>query len=361
MSINEEVLKKYLEGKFEGKKIKRINIGPLGRGCIGIGYLVEFEIEGKKYRKVLKSLHSEHMGSEYPADRAQSLLLAHHTYNKMGNHIRSLDVIGTCENGRLLPIGEAQEFYILMDEAKGKDFFDDIKRIAKENVFSKTDEQKIIALAEFLAKIHRRRHKSETLYKRKIRDTIGSGVSIMGVLDMYPEDLKWFRKEKQAELVGKVVEHWAGEKHLSHRLCEVHGDFHPGNIWFNDNLNFTLLDRSRGEYGEAADDLTAFLINFIFYSLIYQNSFEGALSRLFYLFIDKYFELTKDEEMSKVISPYWAFRTVVVCNPHAYFYPDSFFESKEKALLVRKKMINFAFNVLEAKKFSWKKIKVYAS
>ncbi|MFZ2970418.1 MAG: hypothetical protein WA063_04685, partial [Minisyncoccia bacterium] len=312
MKINRASLKEYFEGHFNGKKIKKIKISPLGKGCIGIGHLVKFEIGGKKYHKVLKSLYSEHMGSEYPADRAQSLLLAHHTYNKMNNHVKSLDVIGACENGSILPIGEAQEFFIIMDEARGKDFFGDIKRIAVKNEFSKIDERKVLVLAEFLAKIHNDKLKSETLYKRKIRDTIGSGVSIMGVLDMYPENLSWFKKEKQAALVGKAVEHWAKEKYLSHRLCKIHGDFHPGNIWFMDDLSFTLLDRSRGENGEAADDITAFLINFIFYSLVYQESFKGALSRLLYIFIDKYFELTRDEEMGKIIAPYWAFRTVVV-------------------------------------------------
>ncbi|MFA6097709.1 MAG: aminoglycoside phosphotransferase family protein [Candidatus Paceibacterota bacterium] len=359
MEINKISLKKYFESRFDGRKIDRIEILPLGKGCIGIGSLVEFEIGGTKYRKVLKSLFCEHMGSEYPADRAQSLLLAHHTFNDMDNHVRSFDVVGVSGSGSVLPIGDAQEFFIFMDEAKGTDLFSDIKRIAKNDEYSQNDKEKVLILAKYLAKLHSKKFKSDSLYKRKIRDTIGSGVSIMGVLDMYPENLSWFGPGVQAEIVKKAVEHWMLEKYRSERLCEIHGDFHPGNIWFMDKNDFTLLDRSRGRYGEAADDITAFLINFIFYSLVHRGEFDGALAELFHIFIDEYLRRTQDEEMAGVIAPYWAFRMVVVCNPHPFFYPDSFYEDERTALAVRKKMINFALNALDAKTFEWKKMNSY--
>lgn len=360
MEINRKYFAGYLEDHI-GKKIKNLRIKPLGKGCIGAGYLVEFEAGDEKYRKVLKSLYSEHMGSEYPADRAQSLLLAHQTFNDMENHVRSVDVIGACENGKILPIGEAQEFFILTDEASGTDLFSDIRRIASSCEYKKEDKEKMLILANFLSDLHGRKFGSETLYKRKIRDTIGSGVSIMGVLDMYPEKLSWFSSKEQAEIVKKAVEHWSKEKYYSGRLCEIHGDFHPGNIWFKESGEFTLLDRSRGRYGEAADDITAFLVNFIFYSVVYEGSFAGPLSELLDIFIGAYTELSGDHELGKVIAPYWAFRTVVVCNPHPFFYPDSFFGNKKIALTVRKKMINFAMNALDAKKFNWKEINNYLS
>ena len=358
MEINQSALKKYLEDLFGGS-ITRIKMSTLGKGCIGIGYLLEFETSKNRYRRVLKCMYSEHLGSDYPADRAQSLILAHHTYNRMDNHVESLDVVGVDRKGNILPVGKAEDFYILMDEAKGKDFFSDLRRIAAEKKFTKEDKERVVVLAKYLAELHAKRFQSESLYRRKIRDTVGSGVSIMGILDMYPEKVSWFSHKMQAELVKKAIEHWSEERYRSDRLCEIHGDFHPGNIWFRDSGDFILLDRSRGQFGEAADDITAFLINFIFYSVMYEGGFTGPLAELCQAFIDNYLKLTKDKDLGKVISPYWAFRTVVVCNPHPAFYPDSFFESQKKAKDVRKKMLNFAFNSLEEKNFNWKKIDSY--
>jgi aminoglycoside phosphotransferase (APT) family kinase protein len=50
-------------------------------------------------------------------------------------------------------------------------------------------------------------------------------------------------------------------KSLTHRLRQVHGDFHPWNILFRSAAEFSLLDRSRGEYGDPADDFRGFLSN----------------------------------------------------------------------------------------------------
>ncbi len=356
MTINESGLKKYLENKFKGK-IDSFAMNPLGKGCLGIGYLLEFEINGEKYRKILKSLFTENMGKDYPADRAQSLILAHFSYSLMENHIKSVDVIGLEKNGGVISVGGAKEFFIIMEEAGGEDYFNDLKKIGQRNKIENADKNKALILARFLAKLHKEKFDKESLYKRKIRDVVGAGESIMGFMDMYPEKLDWFPQKTQIKIVQKAVEYWMKDKYKTKRLCRVHGDFHPGNIWFKNATDFALLDRARGEFGEAADDITALAINFIFYSLIYKGEFSGALKELSDIFVKEYFRLSGDKEMEKIIAPYWAFRAAVLCNP--CFYPDSFFNDSKKAIFVRKKMIDFSVNILEDKKFSWKKINDY--
>ena len=40
----------------------------------------------------------------------------------------------------------------------------------------------------------------------------------------------------------------------------MHGDFHPWNLLFREGVEFSVLDRSRGEWGEPADDVIRALI-----------------------------------------------------------------------------------------------------
>ena len=68
------------------------------------------------------------------------------------------------------------------------------------------------------------------------------------------------------------------------RLCQVHGDFHPWNVMFRNGTDFSVLDRSRGEWGEAADDITAMAMNYIFYSVQKSFRLSGDLKDLFELF-----------------------------------------------------------------------------
>jgi len=60
-------------------------------------------------------------------------------------------------------------------------------------------------------------------------------------------------------------------------LRQIHGDFHPWNILFRPGIDFQLLDRSRGEYGDPADDLTSLTVNYFFFSLQRSGRLEDPL------------------------------------------------------------------------------------
>lgn len=129
----------------------------------------------------------------------------------------------------------------------------------------------------------------------------------------------------------------------------MHGDFHPGNIWFSDS-DFVLLDRSRGEFGEPGDDVSCLTTNYIFYALQHKGNFSGPFKELFELFWERYLEKTEDHEILEVLGPFYAFRVVVVSNP--LFYPDVSDE-------VRRGMFNFANSVLEEEQFDISKVNRY--
>ena len=137
---------------------------------------------------------------------------------------------------------------------------------------------------------------------------------------------------------------------MTHRLCQAHGDFHPWNVMFRSGTDFSVLDRSRGEWGEAADDVTAMTTNYIFYSVQKSLSLEGGLADLFELFFENYLDKTGDDELLRVIAPFFAFRMMVVASPT--WYP----------LLsgdVRRTLFNFLENVLDAEEFDYKQVNRY--
>jgi len=139
-------------------------------------------------------------------------------------------------------------------------------------------------------------------------------------------------------------------KDRAHRLRQVHGDFHPWNILFQDGVNFRLLDRSRGEYGDPADDVTCLTANYIFFSLQRSGRLEGSFGNLFQRFWDRYLEKTGDREILQVAAPFFAFRGLVMASPVWYpALPDA----------VRRKLIAFILKVLEEPVFDPREVNAY--
>ena len=108
-----------------------------------------------------------------------------------------------------------------------------------------------------------------------------------------------------------------------HRLSRVHGDFHPWNLLFREGTDFTVLDRSRGDWGEPADDVAALAINYLFYGLRKQARSESAVVAepfvyLLRTFIDVYLKASGDHEMLEVLPPFLAFRALVIAHPRWY-------------------------------------------
>ena len=132
-------------------------------------------------------------------------------------------------------------------------------------------------------------------------------------------------------------------------MCSVHGDYHPGNIRLHGD-DFVLLDRSRGTWGEAADDVSCLSMNYIHYAVKDSGTFAGPFAELFRIFLETYLEKTHDEGFFEVTQPFFAFRVLVIANPR--FYPDDRTETKRK-------LIDFGFSVLRTSRFEPEKIADY--
>jgi len=88
-------------------------------------------------------------------------------------------------------------------------------------------------------------------------------------------------------------------------------------------VDFSLLDRSRGEWGEPADDVAGLAVNYLFFGLRKSAATDPAVvaepfAALFRAFLDIYLDATGDRELLEVLPPFLAFRALVIAHPRWY-------------------------------------------
>jgi serine/threonine protein kinase len=339
----------YLKKSY-GQNTKLLGIEPLGEGVHGAAYRVKFTSPHEERTLIMKALFPSRFGHDHYSDRAQVLLLANANYNHMPKHIKAVDVVGESPD-RLISVKHAKEFYIFMEEAGGESYFKDLDAILKRGVLNTLDMERAKMLAHFLADIHAIRYSGQdakVLYRRRIRDLIGHGECVMGIIDAYGS-VDFTTDGELVAYAGRCLNWWGKIRDKGERLCNVHGDYHPGNIRLKGD-DFVLLDRSRGSWGEPADDVSCLSINYIHYAIKDRGTFEGPFAELFRLFLEAYLEKTKDDGFFEVAQPFFAFRVLVIANPK--FYPHDTIETKRK-------LIDFGLSVLETERFHTEHISDY--
>jgi aminoglycoside phosphotransferase (APT) family kinase protein len=276
------------------------------------------------------------------ADRAQAHLWSHHAFNHLPRHVSSLDVGAVRANGSLNSLGDAEEFFLLTDYVPGTGYKADLARLRDADVLQDLDTQRADALCDYLIEIHRVPGPDPGLYVRRIRELVGHGECIMGLADSYaPHALI---PPALLEEIEHLCVKWRWRlKTRTHRLRQVHGDFHPWNILFEDGSSrFHVLDRSRGEWGDAADDVSSLTANYLFFSLQRHGRLDGALGTLFHRFWQRYLDGSGDMGMLEAVAPFFAFRGLVMASP--VWYPTLADE-------VRRKLLAFITAVLKADRF----------
>ena len=139
-------------------------------------------------------------------------------------------------------------------------------------------------------------------------------------------------------------------KPLSHRLCQVHGDFHPFNVLFGEGTDFTVIDRSRGAWGMAEDDVSCLVINYLFFGLQQNGRFSHPFTDLYHTFWQTYLDNHDDLELFDTIAPWFAWRALVLASPK--WYPTI-------SHATRHQLLTFAQNVLAAPTFDYVHVESY--
>ena len=282
---------------------------------------LQFEVDGQTRRAVLHTIKPGPFGHEHLADRAGELLWCHEVFNRLPRHVRSLDVGGFLPNHLPTSLGPIDEFFLLTDYVEGSEYAHDLVRLREGGSMTPLDRHRADALCDYLIEIHRVKTKQPGLYIRRVRELIGHHQCIMGLIDSYPTDHPWITSSMLESIERKTIAWRWKMKARTHRLAQVHGDFHPWNILFEeDSTRFHVLDRSRGEWGDPADDVTSITLNYVFESLQATGQLTGVFADLYHRFWDRYLAATGDREMLEIAGLFVAFRGLVMASP--VWYPQ---------------------------------------
>jgi aminoglycoside phosphotransferase (APT) family kinase protein len=266
---------------------------------------------------VWRTAGANDFGHDRRADRAQATLEAFDDFRLMPRHVQALDVGAIAPGGALISLRDAGELYLITSWAEGAIYAGDLRRIAAEGVARDLDLGRADALASHLAELHC--EPGDGSYRRAIRDLIGHGEGIFGIIDSYPDDVPAAPPARLRAIEARCVDWRWRLRGRDRRLARTHGDFHPFNVVFGEGTSFTLLDASRGAAGDPADDLTAMAINYVFFAIDRPDAWPRGLAPLWRRFWRTYAQARDDAGLAEAAPPYFAWRALVLANPR--FYP----------------------------------------
>ncbi len=321
-----EGLRKLVRERFPGCEIVEAEaLGPdAGRGATekveGYGAPLRLRLLGPEGARTLvfRTVTPNAFGHDRRSDRAGQLLLAFDTFGLVPDHVAALDVGAVLAGGRLESLRESGEFWLLTTFAEGRLYAEDLRRVAAEGAAPR-DARRCEALAQWLARLHAERIDDADGYRRAVRDLLGHGEGIFGMVDGYPGGAPGAPPERLRRIEERCLRWRWRLRGRERRLARIHGDFHPFNLLFGEGERFTLVDASRGCRGDPADDVTAMAVNYVFFALDRPGAWVGGLGGLWRRFLDAYGAESGDREVLDVAPPWLAWRCLVLASPR--FYP----------------------------------------
>lgn len=355
IELTRENIERYLREAL-GDDVRLTAMGDIGsldeQGIKDFGYgkpiLIRWERGGKTGEAVVSVMRGDRYGHQDYWDRARIVMFQYETGARMERHVRPLGMGYVGPRGRLVPVRGVQEFFIVNEKLEGSDYFLELDRI-RGGDFGERDLDLARDFARWLGRVHSKKLDAPDRYIRRIRNLVGDCECIFGIIDGYPHPYDEFPPERFQALEKRLVEWRWKLRGYTHRLAEVHGDFHPWNVLVTKDeagrFDFSVLDRSRGVWGEPVGDVATMSMNYALFGLLGgKPRLEGPFLELFNGFWETWLKATGDREAAEVVAPFYVFRGLVVASPE--WYPRHTPE-------VRRALFRFVENVLEDGRFEY--------
>jgi hypothetical protein len=217
--------------------------------AIGYGEPVEVlfrDAAGRERGWVLHVASANDFGHDRRADRAAEMLLAFDDFGRVPGQVPAVDVGALDRRGRLISLRDAGEFYLLTEFAPGRVYADELRAVGARGHATGEELARAEALASLLVEIHGERGGRPAVWARAVRDLLGSGEGIFGIVDGYPAEAPGVTADRLRDIERRCLEWRWKLRPRADRLVRTHGDFHPFNIVFTPDGRPALLDASRG-------------------------------------------------------------------------------------------------------------------
>ncbi len=318
-----------LEGLWPGAELVKVSRFGVDEGSEdqettkGLGYgkplLLDVRLVGCEERRlVFHTAAPNAFGHDRRSDRALEMILAYDTFGLVKQHAAACDVGAISTSGdALVSLRDTAEFYLLSEFVPGHVYADELRKIAQRASLEERDLALVASLVDTLVDIHKEKVDSPVAYQRAIRDLVGSGEGIFGIIDGFPAGSEVPRERLERIEQQAVAWRWRLKSHEA-RNSRTHGDFHPFNIIIDDSDTPRLLDTSRGSVGDPADDVSCLAVNFMFFALGHPGAWRGGMRTLWYQFWERYLDRSGDQRLLEVVAPFLAWRGLVLANPAWY-------------------------------------------
>jgi aminoglycoside phosphotransferase (APT) family kinase protein len=295
--------------------------------ALGYGRPLRVELAGGR-AIAFHTARPDDFGHDRRADRVGNLLLAYDSFGALPHHVPALDMGVVRDDGALVSLAHTGEPYLVTAWVDGALYADDLRRV-QASAATPHDVVRAEHLARVLLEIHAQPGSHPGAYTRAIRDLLGHGEGIFGLVDSYDGSVV---PATRLRAIEEACLAWRWRlRDQTHRLRRTHGDFHPFNILFDDFGAPQLLDTSRGSEGDPADDVACLTINYVFF---------GARP-LWDAFWREY--LARDTvDVCAAVAPFFAWRALVLASPK--WYPHL-------AAAERERILAFAERALAAPRF----------